>query len=65
MRSGLNDAQLASLAYTENVARSALTPVEEGRALQAMVDRGLAQTNEHLAALVQQPVARINASVVW
>lgn len=59
VRSGLNDAQLASLAYTENVARSALTPVEEGRALQAMVDRGLAQTNEDLAALVQQPVARI------
>ena len=59
MRSGLDDAQLASLAYTENVARSALTPVEEGRALQAMVDNGLAQTNEDLAALVQQPVARI------
>ena len=59
VRSGLNDAQLASLAYTENVARSALTPVEEGRALQAMVDSGLAQTNEDLAALVQQPVARI------
>lgn len=59
MRSGLNDAQLAALAYTENVARSALTPVEEGRALQAMVENGLAQTNEDLAALVQQPVARI------
>ena len=59
VRSGLNDAQLASLAYTENVARSALTPVEEGRALQAMVDRGLAQTNEDLAELVQRPVARI------
>ena len=59
MRSGLDDAQLAARAYTENVARSALTPVEEGRALQAMVENGLAQTNEDLAALVQQPVARI------
>ena len=36
-----------------------LTPIEEGRALQAMVDSGLAQTNEELAALVHQPVARI------
>ncbi|MDP3151443.1 MAG: ParB/RepB/Spo0J family partition protein [Archangium sp.] len=59
VRTGLTEAQLASLAYTENVARSALTPVEEGRALQSMVDAGLAQTNEDLAALVQQPVARI------
>ena len=59
VRTGLTEAQLASLAYTENVARSALTPVEEGRALQSMVDSGLAQTNEDLAALVQQPVARI------
>jgi len=59
VRTGLTEAQLASLAYTENVARSALTPVEEGRALQAMVEAGLAQTNEDLAALVQQPVARI------
>lgn len=59
VRTGLDDAKLAALAYTENVARSALTPIEEGRALQAMVDSGLAQTNEDLAALVQQPVARI------
>ncbi len=59
VRTGLDDTMLASLAYTENVARSALTPVEEGRALQAMVDKGLAQTNEELATLVQQPVARI------
>ena len=59
VRTGLDDAQLASLAYTENVARAALTAVEEGGALQAMVDKGLARTNDELAALLQQPVARI------
>jgi ParB/RepB/Spo0J family partition protein len=59
VRSGLDDAKLAALAYTENVARAALTAVEEGTALQAMVDKGLARTNEELASLVQQPVARI------
>lgn len=59
VRTGLDDAKLAALAYTENVARAALTAVEEGTALQAMVDKGLARTNEELASLVQQPVARI------
>ncbi len=59
VRSGLDEAGLAAIAYVENVARASLTAVEEGSALQMMVDKGLAKTNEELATLVQQPVARI------
>lgn len=55
----LDDSQLASMAYAENVTRSGLTSVEEGRALEKMVDAGLARTNEELAGLTSQPVARI------
>jgi len=59
VRLALDDSQLASMAYAENVTRSGLTPVEEGRALEKMVDAGLARTNEELAALTSQPVAKI------
>lgn len=59
VRDQLTEAQFASIAYAENVARASLSVVEEGAALQAMVDAGLARTNEELAALVQQPPARI------
>ena len=59
VRLALDDSQLASMAYAENVTRSGLTPVEEGRALERMVDAGLARTNEELAVLTSQPVAKI------
>ena len=55
----LDDAQLAAQAYMENVTRAALSPLDEARALENMVEKGLARTNEELAALVQQPVVRI------
>lgn len=59
LQSGLDERQFATIAYAENVARASLSPVEEGAALQKMVEAGLAATNEELADLVQQPVARI------
>jgi ParB/RepB/Spo0J family partition protein len=55
----LDDAQLAAQAYMENVARAGLTPLDEARALEAMVEKGLARTNEELATLVQQAASRI------
>ena len=59
LRLALEDTQLASMAYAENVSRSGLTPVEEGRALEKMLDAGLAKTNEDLAALTSQPLVKI------
>ncbi|MFT3714043.1 MAG: ParB/RepB/Spo0J family partition protein [Archangium sp.] len=59
VRLALDDAQLASMAYSENVSRSGLTAVEEGRALERMVDAGLAKTNEELAALTSQSLQKI------
>lgn len=59
IRLALDDAQLASLAYAENVTRAGLTPVEEGRALEKMIDAGLAKTNDELAALTSQPLIKI------
>lgn len=59
VREQLTEAEFAAMAYAENVARAALSAVEEGATLQAMVDAGLARTNEELAALVQQPASRI------
>lgn len=59
IRLALDDAQLASIAYAENVTRTGLTAVEEGRALEKMVDAGLARTNEELAALTSQPLIKI------
>ena len=59
IRLALDDSQLASLAYAENVTREGLTPVEEGRALEKMIDAGLAKTNEELAALTSQPLIKI------
>jgi ParB/RepB/Spo0J family partition protein len=59
IRLALDDAQLASIAYAENVTRAGLTAVEEGRALEKWVDAGLAKTNEELAALTSQPLIKI------
>jgi ParB family chromosome partitioning protein len=59
IRLALDDAQLASIAYAENVTRAGLTPVEEGRALEKMIDAGLAKTNDELAALTSQPLIKI------
>lgn len=59
MKVALDDAQLAAQAYMENVTRAALTPLDEARALENMVEKGLARTNEDLAALLQQPAIKI------
>lgn len=59
IRLALDDAQLASMAYAENVTRSGLTAVEEGRALERMMDAGLATTNEQLAALTCQSLVKV------
>ncbi len=59
IRLALDDAQLASLAYAENVTRAGLTAVEEGRALEKMLEAGLAKTNEELASLTSQPLIKV------
>lgn len=59
IRLALDDSQLASIAYAENVSREGLTAVEEGRALEKMIDAGLAKTNEELATLTSQPLIKI------
>lgn len=59
VRLALDDAQLASIAYAENVTRAGLTAVEEGRALEKMLEAGLAKTNEELAALTNQPLIKV------
>ena len=59
MKVAIDDAQLAAQAYMENVNREALTPLDEARALEGMVEKGLASTNEELANLLQQKVARV------
>ena len=59
MKVAIDDGQLAAQAYMENVNREALTPLDEARALEAMVEKGLAKTNDELASLLQQNVARV------
>lgn len=59
IRLALSESDLASMGYAENVAREGLTIVEEARALERMVDTGMAKTNEELAALVNQELPRI------
>lgn len=59
IRFALDDAKMATFAYSENVKRAQLSPVEEGRALDRMVDAGVATTNEELATLTTQPLVRV------
>lgn len=59
VRLALDDTQFASMAYDENVKRTELTAVEEGRALDRMIDAGLATTNEELATLTSQPIIKV------
>ncbi len=55
----IDDGRLAAMAFIENKARADLTLVEEGRALNRMVEAGLASSNDELAALTGQPVRSI------
>lgn len=55
----IDDARLAAMAFAENKDRAGLTLLEEGRALERMLEAGLAQTNEDLAALTGQPVRTV------
>lgn len=55
----LDNAQLAVRAYQENVARSALTALDEAMALERMFAEGLVTTNDALSELTGQPLPRI------
>jgi ParB-like chromosome segregation protein Spo0J len=47
------------MAFSENVTREGLTPVEEGRALEKLAELLKFETHEQLAAAVSQPVLRV------
>lgn len=59
LRLALSDTELASMAYVENAKREGLTIMEEARSLDRMVELGMATTNEELAALTDQELARV------
>lgn len=55
----LDDARLASMALAENKDRANLNLIEEGRALERMLEVGLATSNEEVAALTGHPVRTV------
>lgn len=59
LRLAVDDSQLAVMAFSENVSREGLTPVEEGRALNRLAEVMQVSSNEELAAAVSQPVMRV------
>ena len=59
IRTGLNSDEVASLQIMENSLRSDLNPVEEARALKAMLDKGFSLANVGVAA------GMIPSSVKW
>jgi ParB/RepB/Spo0J family partition protein len=55
----IDDARLAAMAFAENKERAGLTLLEEGKAMERMLEAGLAHTNEELATLTGQPARTV------
>lgn len=59
VRLGLTATDLATMSYQENAKREDITPLEEARHIERMLDESLATSTEELAPLLGQPLNRV------